>query len=337
MNHTSACLYILAKKNKHFNNLSTLQKLLKTYIIERAYPIILMIGGFAMTFGLKIKNIFFILLGSAIFAFGLVHFNMQNNLAEGGFTGITLILYQLFNINPSYSNLVLNIPLFFIGWKFLGRKSFLYTIIGTVGLSIWLWIFERYQFHIPLENDLMLVSLFAGGFIGIGLGIIFRYGGTTGGVDIIARLVQKFVGWNMGRTMMIFDSCVILLSLLTYLSYREGMYTLIAVLIGARLIDFMQEGAYSARGAMIISDKNEEIADVILKKMERGVTILRGHGPYSKVDRDVLYCVVGKKEILRLKNIITAVDPHAFVTVSMVHDVLGEGFTLDENKNPIDH
>ena len=108
-----------------------------------------------MTHSLKVKNIFFILLGSAILAFGLVHFNMQNNLAEGGFTGITLILYQLFHINPSYSNLLLNIPIFFIGWRFLGRTAFIYTLIGTIGLSVWLWIFERYSFHIPLENDLM--------------------------------------------------------------------------------------------------------------------------------------------------------------------------------------
>ena len=289
-----------------------------------------------MIYGLKVKNIFFIILGAAIFAFGLVHFNMQNHLAEGGFTGITLILYQLFDINPSYSNLLLNIPLFFVGWRFLGRISFLYTIIGTVGLSVWLWIFERNQFSIPLENDLMLVSLFAGAFIGIGLGIIFRYGGTTGGVDIIARLVQKYIGWNMGRTMFLFDACVIALSLLTYLDYREGMYTLIAVLIGAKLIDFMQEGAYTARGAMIISEKNKEIADVIMKDMDRGVTVLKGYGSFSKQDREVLYCVVGKNEIVRLKNAITSVDPHAFVSVSIVHDVLGEGFTHDENKNPIE-
>ena len=293
-------------------------------------------GGAAMIYGLKVKNIFFIILGAAIFAFGLVHFNMQNHLAEGGFTGITLILYQLFDINPSYSNLLLNIPLFFVGWRFLGRISFLYTIIGTVSLSVWLWIFERNQFSIPLENDLMLVSLFAGAFIGIGLGIIFRYGGTTGGVDIIARLVQKYIGWNMGRTMFLFDACVIALSLLTYLDYREGMYTLVAVLIGAKLIDFMQEGAYTARGAMIISEKNKEIADVIMKDMDRGVTVLKGYGSFSKQDREVLYCVVGKNEIVRLKNAITSVDPHAFVSVSIVHDVLGEGFTHDENKNPIE-
>ncbi|MGM9928169.1 MAG: YitT family protein [Bacillus sp. (in: firmicutes)] len=289
-----------------------------------------------MIYGLKFKNIFFIILGTAIFGFGLVHFNMQNNLAEGGFTGITLILYQLWNINPSYSNLALNLPLFLIGWRFLGKQSFLYTIIGTVGLSVWLWIFERYSFNIPLENDLMLVSLFAGGFIGAGLGIVFRYGGTTGGVDIIARLVQKYVGWNMGKTMFLFDACVILLSLATYLSYREALYTLIAVFIAARLIDFMQEGAYTARGAMIISDKNAEIAEIIMQEMERGVTVLRGYGSYSKQDRDVLYCVVGRNEIGRLKQAITSVDPHAFVSVTTVHDVLGEGFTHDENKNPIE-
>ncbi|RDI43009.1 YitT family protein [Falsibacillus pallidus] len=289
-----------------------------------------------MLAGIKLKNTFFILLGSAIFAFGLVHFNMQNNLAEGGFTGITLLLYFLFKIDPSISNLVLNVPLFFIGWKFLGRNSFIYTIIGTVGVSLFLWIFQRYQFNIPLDGDLFLAALFAGVFIGIGIGIIFRYGGTTGGVDIIARLVHKYNGWSMGKTMFMFDAIVITLSLITYLHPREGMYTLVAVFVGARVIDFIQEGAYSARGAMIISEHHEKIADKIMKEMDRGVTVLRGHGSFTKQDREVLYCVVGKNEIVRLKNIIAYYDPHAFVSVTFVHDVLGEGFTLDENKNPLE-
>ncbi|WP_409251165.1 YitT family protein [Bacillus sp. SCS-153A] len=289
-----------------------------------------------MIFGLRVKNILFIILGSAIFAFGLVHFNIQNELAEGGFTGITLLLYFLAGIDPSYSNLALNIPIFFIGWKFLGRRAFYYTIIGTISLSVFLWIFQRYQMTIPLEGDLFLAALFAGAFLGVGLGIIFRYGGTTGGVDIIARLVHKYVGWSMGKTMFIFDAVVISVSLITYLGYREAMYTLVAVFVGARVIDFMQEGAYAARGAMIISDKHEEIADTINEKMDRGVTVLKGHGSFTKENRNVLYCVVGKNEIVRLKNIISFVDPHAFVSVTVVHDVLGEGFTLDANKNPLE-
>jgi uncharacterized membrane-anchored protein YitT (DUF2179 family) len=287
-----------------------------------------------MFFHLKIRNILFILLGSAIFAFGLVHFNMQNNLAEGGFTGITLLLFFIFKIDPSISNLVLNIPIFFIGWKLLGRTTFIYTLIGTVALSVFLWLFQRYQIVMPLKDDLTLAALFAGVFIGVGLGIIFRYGGTTGGVDIIARLFHKYKGVSMGKTMFMFDFIVIALSL-TYLSYKEAMYTLVAVFIGARVIDFMQEGAYAAKGATIISERNTEIADKIMQEMDRGVTILRGQGSFTKMDRDVLYCVVGKNEIVRLKMVITSVDPHAFVAVSDVHDVLGEGFTLDADKNPI--
>ncbi|MBZ5751490.1 MULTISPECIES: YitT family protein [Metabacillus] len=284
---------------------------------------------------LRFKNIFFILIGSGIFGFGLVHFNMQNNLAEGGFTGITLMLYFLFHFDPSISNLLLNIPLFIIGWRILGRTSFLYTLIGTISLSLFLWIFQRYQIHMPLNDDLTLAALFAGVSLGIGLGMIFRYGGTTGGVDIIARLANKYLGWSMGKTMFIFDLCVITLSLITYLSYKEAMYTLVAVFVGARVIDFMQEGAYAAKGAMIISNRPEAISERIMKEMDRGVTILKGQGSFTKEDRNVLYCVVGKNEIVRLKNVITSVDPYAFVSVSDVHDVLGEGFTLDENKEPI--
>lgn len=288
--------------------------------------------------GIKIKNILFILLGSAIFSFGIVHFNMQNNLAEGGFTGITLLLYALWNWDPSITNLLLNIPLFLIGWKLLGKNVFIYTIIGTVAVSIFLWFFQlpRIQLEIPLTEDLTLAALFAGTFIGVGLGIIFRYGGTTGGVDIIARLGFKYYGWSMGKTMFVFDFCVITLSLLTYLSYREAMYTLVAVFVGTRVIDFLQEGAYAARGAMIISDSNTEIANKIMLEMDRGVTVLKGHGSFTKQDREVLYCVVAKTEIVRLKSIITSIDPHAFVSVSVVHDVMGEGFTLDEYKQPLE-
>lgn len=286
--------------------------------------------------GLKLKNSLFILLGTAIFSFGLVHFNMQNNLAEGGFTGITLLLYFVWGFDPAYTNLLLNIPLFFIGWKLLGRMSFLYTVLGTVSVSVFLWIFQRYQIEMPLHDDLTLAALFAGVCIGVGLGIIFRYGGTTGGVDIIARLVHKYVGWSMGKTMFLFDAFVITLSLIAYLSYREAMYTLVAVFVAAKVIDFMQEGAYAAKGATIISSKNEEISLKIIHEMERGVTILKGQGSFSKKDTNILYCVVGRNEIVRLKQVITSVDPHAFVAVSDVHDVLGEGFTLDENKNPLE-
>ncbi|MEC5422479.1 YitT family protein [Virgibacillus sp. C22-A2] len=285
--------------------------------------------------GLKFKNIIFIVLGSAVFSFGIVHFNMQNNLGEGGFTGITLLFYFLWGWDPAITNILLNIPVFFIGWKFLGRNTFLYTIIGTVAVSIFLIIFQIKPFPTYLQSDMTLAALFAGVFIGVGLGIIFRYGGTTGGVDIIARLVHKYAGWSMGKTMFLFDFVVIVTSVFVILDLVEGMYTLVAVYIGARVIDFIQEGAYSAKGATIISSRSDEIAEKILKDMDRGVTVLDGRGSFSGEKRDVLYCVVARNEIVRLKNIINSIDPHAFVAVSTVHDVVGEGFTLDENKNPL--
>lgn len=292
--------------------------------------------GVCMLKGIRFKNIFFIMLGAAIFSFGFVHFNIQNQLGEGGFSGITLILFFVFKLDPALMNLILNIPMFILGWRLLGRKVFVYTVVGTVSVSIFLKIFQIYEIDIHIKDDLFLAALFAGVFVGVGLGIIFRYGGTTGGVDIIARLAHKYVGWSMGKTMFIFDAAVILLSWLTFLDSRSMMYTLVAVFIGARVIDFVQEGAYAARGAFIISEFQNEIADRISLDMDRGVTVLRGFGHFTKADREVLYCVVGRNEIVRLKNIIMSIDPHAFVSVTEVHDVMGEGFTLDGEKKPID-
>lgn len=289
-----------------------------------------------MGLGLKFKNIVMIIFGAAIYSFGFVHFNMQNELGEGGFSGITLVLYFAFNWDVALMNLLLNIPMFIIGWKLLGRKMFAYTLIGTISVSVFLKIFNTYEFQLGLEDDLFLVSLFAGVFVGLGLGIIFKYGGTTGGVDIIARLVFKYKGWSMGKTMFIFDAFVILLSWATFLNERSMMYTLVAVYVGARVIDFVQEGAYSARGAFIISERQNEIADLITNKLSRGVTILNGHGHFTKSSREVIYCVVAKNQISVLKSVISSVDPHAFVSITEVKDVMGEGFTLDDEKNPIE-
>lgn len=292
-------------------------------------------GGFFMKLPIKVKNIIFILFGAAIFAFGLVNFNIKNHLAEGGLTGITLILYNLFGIDPAISNLVLNIPLFLIGWRLLGRNVFIYSLIGTGGLSVFLYIFQHYiTFSFTLENDLTLAALFAGAFVGSGLGIIFKYGGTTGGSDIITRMLNRYFGFNIGKSMFTIDAMVIASSLI-YLNYRQAMYTLLAVFIGARVIDFIQEGAYAGKAAMIFSEHTEAISQKIIKELDRSATLLPGKGGFSQQNVSILYCVVSRGEIFRLKNIIRSVDPHAFVTFSDVHDVLGEGFTLDENKNPL--
>jgi len=280
--------------------------------------------------GIKIRHILGIIIGSAIYSFGFVHFNMQNELGEGGFSGITLILYFTLNLDPALMNLILNIPMFIIGWRQFGRKEFLYTILGTVSVSIFLRVFQNYEFELGLQDDLLLASLFAGVFVGIGLGIIFRCGGTTGGVDIIARLAKKYFGWSMGKTMFMFDAIVITLSWITFLDNHSMMYTLVAVYVGARVIDMVQEGAYSAKAALIISNNPQEIADYISEKMERGITVFHGYGHYTKQSKDVLYCIVGRNEVVKLKSIIRQIDPKAFVSIIDVNDVTGEGFRIDD-------
>jgi uncharacterized membrane-anchored protein YitT (DUF2179 family) len=280
---------------------------------------------------IRIKNIASIIVGSAIMGFGVNYFNIANHLAEGGITGITILLKYIFNWDPGVVNLILNIPLLILGWKVLGRISLLYTIIGTLCLSLFLSLFTH--FRLPL-HDSLLASLYAGVCVGIGLGIIFRAGGTTGGTDIIARVLNKYKGWSIGRTLFLADALVIAISLI-YLDLPSAMYTLVAVFIGARVIDFAQEGAYAAKAVMIISQSNPDIATKIINEMERGATLLTGKGGYTGESKEVLYCVVGRTEIIRLKALVHEVDPFAFVIVNDVHEVLGEGFTHDEHRRPL--
>ncbi|MFD2371741.1 YitT family protein [Brevibacillus sp. GCM10020057] len=280
----------------------------------------------------RLKSIIAIILGSAIMGFGINSFNIPNHLAEGGITGISILIKLLFpGVDQGIVFLVLNVPLFILGWKILGRTSFFYTILGTVSLSVFLSVFDNV---LPLPmNDRLLASLYAGVAVGVGLGIIFRYGGTTGGVDIIARLLQKYMGVSMGRTLFLGDILVIGASLV-YLNLESAMYTLVAVFIAARVIDFFQDGAYAGKALTIISERTEEICKQILD-LGRGVTLFSGKGAFSGNDKQVIYVVVSRNEVMRLKSIVQEVDPHAFVIVNDVHEVLGEGFTLDENKQPI--
>lgn len=277
------------------------------------------------------KNLALIIIGSAITGFGINYFNIANGLAEGGVTGVTLLLKYIFNWDPGLVNLALNIPLLILGWRILGARSLIYTVIGTLALSLFLSLFS--PFRLPLEDPL-LAALYAGVTVGFGLGIVFRGGGTTGGSDIIARILNKYRGISMGRVILFIDVLVIGLSLL-YLNLTGAMYTLVAVFIGSRVIDFVQEGAHSAKAVTIISDANQEIARKILEEMGRGVTLLNGKGGWTGDQKNILYCVINRREITRLKAITVDIDPTAFIIVNDAREVLGEGFTLDENKRPL--
>ena len=273
-----------------------------------------------------IKDILFIITGTCLYAFGLVTFNIANELAEGGVTGITLILRALFQINPAYSTLLINIPLILIGGKILGRNSFYYTILGTLSLSVFLWFWQLFPVTIDLDHDLLIAALLAGLTAGLGSGLVYRAGGTTGGTDIIARILEKKCGISMGRSLLIFDIFVLILSL-SYIDLKRMMYTLIVSFVFSRVVDSVIDGAYAAKGILVISERSDEIGDVIMTYLERGVTYLHGEGGYSKIEKKIIYVVVSPSEIVEIKRIVHDYDQKAFLSIINVHEAIGEGFT----------
>ncbi|NEX85537.1 YitT family protein [Enterococcus durans] len=273
-----------------------------------------------------IKEIVLIIIGTSFYAFGLVYLNIANQLAEGGVSGITLILKALFGIDPAYSTLFINIPLILIGGKILGKRSLAYTVLGTLSLSAFLWIWQRVPLQINLQHDLLIVSLLAGLVAGIGSGLVYRMGGTTGGSDIIARILEKNYGISMGRSLLALD-VIVLLASLSYIDLKRMMYTLIVSYVFSRVIDSILDGGYAAKGILVVSNKNEEIAPLLMTGLERGVTFLSGEGGFSGQSKKIIYIVVSSSEITEVKRIIHDIDEKAFVSVINVHEVEGEGFT----------
>ncbi|GGF74923.1 membrane protein [Paenibacillus albidus] len=276
------------------------------------------------------KTVAPIMLGTAVYAFGLLYFIIPNQLMEGGVTGITLLLNYAFSIPIFLTTLLLNLPLFLLGWKILGARQIAYTGVGIGSLSLFLWIFERMiaaGWIVPFttEHDFILASLYAGVTLGAGLGIVFRFGGTTGGVDIVARICGRSFGWSMGQVILAIDILIIGASLF-YIPREKILYTLVAVFISSRVIDFIQEGVYAAKAFTIISDEAPKIADLIGEELERGVTLIPAIGAYSKQSKYMVYCVVSRQEIRRLSLLVKSVDPRAFIIINDVHDVQGEGF-----------
>ncbi|GIP25622.1 membrane protein [Paenibacillus sp. J23TS9] len=278
----------------------------------------------------QMKMVLPIILGAAIYAFGLLYFIIPNQLMEGGVTGVTVLLNYAFSIPPALSTLILNIPLFLLGWKILGSKQMVYTGVGIASLTFFLWLFEKminagWISPFQTERDYILASLYAGVTLGAGLGIVFRFGGTTGGSDIVARICNRKFGWSMGQVILGIDIIIIGASLF-FIPREKILYTFVAVFISSKVIDFIQEGAYAAKAFTIISDHAPEIADLITVEMERGVTLIPAIGAYSKQAKHMAYCVVARHEIRRLNGIVKSIDPRAFVIINDVHDVLGEGF-----------
>ena len=279
-------------------------------------------------------DLLMIALGCAIYGISLDMISVPNKLADGGLSGISLILRHFWGINMGLSTLVLNIPLILLGYRFMGKRLLAYTIWGTVSLSFFLWFWRSVPIikQLDLEHDLFLSAISAGVLSGIGLGLVFRYNGTSGGTDIIARICQIKFGISSGK-MLLFCDAVVLFASLSYLDIKHMMYTLLASFILSRVMDTVQQGAYSARGLLIISDKYKQIGEMIDLKLDRGFTYFQALGGYQQDEKKVIYVVVSPREIPAIKQLIRQENPNAFVSILEVHEAMGEGFTYKQKRH----
>ena len=271
-----------------------------------------------------LTSILMVTIGSFIFSFTINAVVIPNKFGSGGVTGITLLLYYILGINPGTSNLVINIVLLLIGYQFLERRTMFYTIYAVILMSVFLDITRgMYQF---IPHNSLLAAIGGGVVGGAALGLVMLGNGTTAGTDIIAMMLKKYLGWNVSVSLLLLDIFVV--SPLSIISDLEKVViTLIYLFTASRMINLVLEGFNSKKSFMIISKKYEEIGSQIQEKIGRGTTILDGHGFYSREERKVLFVAVNRLQVMTLQRIIHDVDPKAFIIITEVTHVIGEGFT----------
>ncbi|MBC8014268.1 MAG: YitT family protein [Sporomusaceae bacterium] len=261
----------------------------------------------------------FLFIGSILTAVGLEIFLIPNNIIDGGVIGISIMLSYLSHYPLGLFIFFLNIPFLILGYKHIGKTFVLSTLFSISSLSVWVTVLHP----IPgLTEDLMLAAVFGGIIVGIGVGLIIRYGGSLDGTEIIAIILDKRTGFSVGEIVMFFNLFILSSAGLIF-GWDKAMYSLIAYFIAFKMIDITIEGLEETKAVIVISDKSEIIAEKVMARLGRGVTFLNGKGAYSGEERLVLYLVVTRLEIAKLKVIIDEVDENAFVTISEVHEVMG--------------
>lgn len=269
-----------------------------------------------------LKQLFGIIIGSIIVATSINVFILANRIADGGLTGIAIIFYYLFQWDVGLTVLILNIPLFILGYKAVGRRLLILTIIGVVIFSTAL----DYAKSIPaITTDPLLAAVFGGLITGIGMGIIFRSRGSLGGTDIIAIVLNKKTSFSVGQLILAFDALVFLGAAIIF-NPEMAMYAMIYMFIATKVIDLVQVGLNYSKSVMVISDKPHIIASEIIKNVGRGVTLFEAEGAYSKINKKVIYSIVNRAQLSQIKEIIHKHDPDAFITIGDVSEVVGEGF-----------
>ncbi|KXZ40509.1 Uncharacterized membrane-anchored protein YitT, contains DUF161 and DUF2179 domains [Alkalithermobacter thermoalcaliphilus JW-YL-7 = DSM 7308] len=268
-----------------------------------------------------------ITIGCALMAIALNMFLEPNTIAPGGVTGLAIVVKKITNIPVSITNLVINIPLFIIGLMVLGKMFGAKTAYGTVALSFFIEIFLTVFKDFVPTTDLFLSAVYGGVILGIGIGLVFKAGGTTGGTDLAGAILNKFFpSLSTAKLMMVCDLFIVVLAGIVDKNIETSLYSTIALYIIVKVADFIVDGMGYAKAFFIISDCKEQISKEIMEKLDRGITALKGRGIYSGLDKEVLLVVVDRAQEAKLKEIVKTNDPDAFIIVTGVHEVLGEGF-----------
>ncbi|NHM29939.1 YitT family protein [Neobacillus terrae] len=264
----------------------------------------------------------YVLIGSAIVALAFNSFLLPNKIASGGVSGISTILHATLGWEPAYVQWAFNIPLFIAGVIFLGKQFGVKTLVGTIFLPAVVFLSSGIE---PWTHQPLLGALFGGIGVGLGLGIVFRGRASTGGTDLAAQVINKYTGLTLGTCVVLIDGFIVLLAAIVF-DIERGLYALIALYVTSKTIDAVQVGFGRSKMAMIITNKQEEVREGILNKIDRGVTKLSAYGGFTDNERPVLMCVVDQTEFTKLKQLVKTLDPSAFIVVMDASEVLGEGF-----------
>lgn len=278
----------------------------------------------------KLKDFLLITVGFLLVAVDLQFFLVPNKIAAGGVTGIAIIINKFIPSLPvGFLMLLMNIVLFVVAFIMLGNKFGVKSIYASLGLSGMMWLMEKAPEsilpHSAATTDPILAVVFGTLIGGIGMAIVFNQNASTGGTDIIAKILNKFFHVDIGKSLLCVDFIVTLLCG-RYIGWDVGMYALIAVIMNGFVIDNIIDGFNMSKQVMIMSGKSEIISKFIIDDLQRGCTVLHGEGGYSGKDAYIIYCVLGRKEFIKLKKFIKENDKKAFITVTDAHEVLGEGF-----------
>lgn len=276
----------------------------------------------------KIIEYLGITVGCALMAIGLNFFLEPNTIAPGGVTGLAIVIQKATGIPIDITNLAINLPLFIIGILVLGKLFGVKTAYATLTLSGFIRLFLIiFGPGAMLTNDLLLSSIYGGVIMGLGLGIVFKYGGTTGGTDLAGAILNHyFPSVSTAKMMMLLDLIIVAAAGIVEKNIETALYSVVALYILVKVTDFIVEGMSYSKVFYIISNNPEEIGKKVMEEIGRGVTSLDGRGLYTGSRRDVLLCVVSRVEVAKLKRIVYDIDKKAFIMVTTIHEVLGEGF-----------